>query len=101
MLLCNEKIFNCRKGDYLNMFDNINVNLSRFKAKHSNRESALTTWPCAYCKGTGKDPAGIMGIEKCPACYGNGWWEAEIAMDRLLPCGHCEGSGRIVVFGFL
>ena len=27
-------------------------------------------WDCAYCRGIGVDPYGMMGNEKCPACLG-------------------------------
>lgn len=83
------------------MYDNFNFNCYQLNTVHRNRRYAHSAWHCAFCNGTGHDPRGIMGTETCPACKGSGWWEADISIDRFLPCGHCSGKGRLEVFGFL
>lgn len=80
---------------------NIHIRIGRSGARRDVRSPHHCDWNCAYCKGNGVDPAGIMGTERCPGCQGNGWWEADVNCNRLLPCGRCRGSGRIEVFGFL
>jgi len=65
------------------------------------KRSEVCDWECAYCGGSGRDPAGILGTETCSACGGFGWWTADVSCDRLRRCGRCRGTGRIDSFGFL
>ena len=51
---------------------------------------------CAFCKGSGKDPFGIMSeLSTCTACSGTGWVRVEAPFVR---CAHCQGSGAIKTF---
>ena len=66
---------------------------------------------CAFCKGTGKDPWGLMSVladcqvckgkgtvkieepfEKCPVCQGTG-----VQYNRRLTCLACGGKGVLTV----
>lgn len=50
---------------------------------------------CAFCKGIGKDPFGIMSPEAvCQVCNGTG---AHIIVKPHIACAYCHGSG--VEFG--
>ncbi|MCK4418631.1 hypothetical protein KAV79_02385 [Candidatus Aerophobetes bacterium] len=68
---------------------------------------------CAYCKGTGKDPWGVMSVladcqvcrgkgtvkiaepfEKCPVCHGTG-----VQYNTRLNCLACGGKGVLTVEG--
>lgn len=54
------------------------------------------TVQCAFCKGRGKDPFGIMSeLSTCGACCGTGRVRVETPFVR---CAHCRGSGAIKTF---
>jgi DnaJ-class molecular chaperone len=51
---------------------------------------------CAFCKGSGKDPFGIMSdLSTCAACRGTGRVGVKTPFVR---CAHCRGSGAIKTF---
>ncbi len=56
-------------------------------------------WQCPFCKGTGINPYGQSGGERCPACRGHKVWEAEANISVLTNCGRCAGTGRINYMG--
>jgi DnaJ-class molecular chaperone len=51
---------------------------------------------CSFCRGTGKDPFGIMStLSSCCACGGKG----SIRLDGPhRGCPHCRGSGAVKTF---
>jgi DnaJ-class molecular chaperone len=57
------------------------------------------TWKCPFCQGTGLNPYGKVGTDRCPACHGNMNWEADTVCNNLTTCGRCAGSGRINYMG--
>ena len=49
--------------------------------------------PCAFCRGTGKDPFGIMShLSTCCVCSGRG---AVAVEDSHELCAHCSGTGAV------
>jgi len=49
--------------------------------------------PCAFCRGTGKDPFGIMShLSTCCVCSGRG---AVAVEDSHELCAHCGGTGAV------
>ena len=51
-----------------------------------------TTVTCGFCKGTGRDPYGVLSkISDCPVCRGHKSVEVETP---TVPCLYCKGSGR-------
>jgi len=83
-------------GDY-----NISIRVGRSGTRQGGGIPRHCEWPCAFCNGTGRDPAGILGTELCRGCGGVGWWVANVGCDRLLPCGRCGGRGGIDSCGHL
>jgi DnaJ-class molecular chaperone len=63
------------------------------------RPSNFSTWKCPFCKGTGLNPYGKTGADRCPACRGRMSWEADTVMANLSTCGRCAGTGRINYMG--
>lgn len=56
----------------------------------------LVEVPCSFCRGTGKDPFGIMSwLSTCCVCGGSG--RVTIAANSLR-CAHCRGTGAIKTF---
>lgn len=51
---------------------------------------------CAFCRGAGKDPFGIMSaLSTCSVCRGKGC----VTVPKLNECcAHCKGSGAIKTF---
>ena len=51
----------------------------------------ITTITCAFCKGKGKDPFGIMSKDTaCQVCGGRG----KVAVVKpYAKCAHCQGTG--------
>jgi DnaJ-class molecular chaperone len=58
-----------------------------------------SAWKCPFCQGKGLNPYGDIGNERCPACHGHMFWEADVVSDLLSSCGRCAGSGRINYMG--
>jgi DnaJ-class molecular chaperone len=54
-----------------------------------------STWKCPFCKGTGLNPYGQSGSERCPSCHGRMSWEADTIIGNLSTCGPCAGTGRM------
>ncbi|MBM4295377.1 MAG: hypothetical protein FJ126_10835 [Deltaproteobacteria bacterium] len=51
---------------------------------------------CSFCRGTGKDPFGIMSwLSNCCVCGGRGMVQAP-ALNRR--CAHCRGTGAVKTF---
>lgn len=51
---------------------------------------------CAFCKGKGTDPYGIMSWQStCYVCHGKG---TVAVMGPHVPCRYCEGSGSHKTF---
>ena len=51
---------------------------------------------CAFCRGKGKDPFGIMSwLSLCCVCQGRGVVQVQAPHMR---CAHCQGSGAIKTF---
>jgi DnaJ-class molecular chaperone len=47
--------------------------------------------PCAFCKGTGKDPFELLSaLSRCETCEGVG---ANQVFAPFVPCGECQGTG--------
>lgn len=60
-------------------------------AKAGNVEVA-----CAFCRGVGKDPFGIMSnLSTCCVCQGKGHVTVPMLHER---CAHCNGTGAIKTF---
>ena len=54
-------------------------------------EDTRTTFKCAYCEGTGKDPWGIPSIlSKCQVCSGRGTVKIQ---EPAVECSACGGTG--------
>jgi len=51
---------------------------------------------CAFCNGTGVDPATMNSMEysKCPACDGQGLIQIEAARKDFCQCENCKGEGK-------
>lgn len=79
----------------------ISIRISRSSTRRATDSPRHCEWPCAFCNGTGRDPAGILGTENCRGCGGIGRWEADVSCDRLLPCRKCRGNGGFDRFGRL
>lgn len=48
---------------------------------------------CAFCRGSGKDPFGIMSwLSSCCVCGGRGSVRVEAPFER---CAHCNGTGAV------
>ncbi len=48
---------------------------------------------CAFCRGKGKDPFGIMSsLSTCCVCGGKGTVQVQAP---YVGCAHCQGSGAI------
>lgn len=59
-------------------------------------EPVMTSVPCAFCRGTGKDPFGIMSwLSTCCVCGGRGVVSVRAP---YVPCAHCRGRGAIKTF---
>ena len=51
-----------------------------------------TTVKCAFCRGTGKDPYGILSkLGNCPVCGGHKTVEVQAP---FVACLYCKGTGR-------
>ena len=51
---------------------------------------------CAFCRGSGKDPFGIMSrLSACCVCLGTGKVTVQTPHER---CAHCDGTGAIKTF---
>ena len=59
--------------------------------KEATGTVATVKYPCAYCKGTGRDRFGVMSeLSTCQVCGGRG----EVALHPpVQPCKFCGGSG--------
>jgi len=69
---------------------------------------------CAFCKGKGRDPFGILSIlSDCQTCKGRGWNYIEkpymecpschgtgVFKHHRLPCAVCGGKGRVRKYSF-
>jgi DnaJ-class molecular chaperone len=59
----------------------------------SSGKSNLVEATCAFCRGTGLDPFGIMSrISTCCVCSGSG---VVLVQAPHVPCAHCRGSGAV------
>jgi DnaJ-class molecular chaperone len=62
----------------------------------SSSKSNLVEVTCAFCRGTGLDPFGIMSwLSTCCVCGGKG--VVKVAVSHV-PCAHCRGSGAVKTF---
>jgi DnaJ-class molecular chaperone len=68
-------------------------------ASKGPKPANYSSWPCPFCHGTGLNPHGQTGGERCPACRGQKAWEVEANSSFLTNCGRCAGSGRINYMG--
>jgi DnaJ-class molecular chaperone len=51
---------------------------------------------CSFCRGTGKDPFGIMSwLSACCVCGGQGSVAVPASRHR---CAHCRGTGAVKTF---
>ena len=49
------------------------------------------TVQCAFCKGSGKDPFGILSyLSSCPSCWGKGTIRIR---SPYVSCAFCQGTG--------
>jgi DnaJ-class molecular chaperone len=56
-------------------------------------ESHLVETMCAFCRGTGLDPFGIMSwLSRCCVCGGTG---VVLVRNPYVSCAHCRGSGAV------
>ena len=59
-------------------------------------KSGTVVVPCAFCRGAGKDPFGIMSaLSACCVCQGSGRGTVQAPCQQ---CAHCNGSGAIKTF---
>ncbi len=59
----------------------------------SKGEARTVQMPCAFCRGTGKDPFGIMSsLSACCVCSGSGTVAVAVSYER---CAHCRGTGAV------
>ena len=79
----------------------INIRIGRSSTIPGRESPRHCEWRCAFCNGTSRDPAGILGTELCRACGGFVWWVANVGCDRLLPCERCGGRGGYPSYGRL
>jgi len=48
---------------------------------------------CAFCRGSGRDPFGIMSwLSACCVCLGKGHVTVQTPYDH---CAHCDGTGAV------
>jgi DnaJ-class molecular chaperone len=60
------------------------------------QERTLEETTCAFCRGTGKDPFGILShVSKCVVCRGSGAVTVPVPSIR---CVHCSGTGAVKTF---
>jgi len=60
------------------------------------KQRATVKVPCTFCRGSGKDPFGVMSaLSACPVCAGRGVTEVRAPNVR---CAHCRGTGAIKRF---
>ena len=60
------------------------------------RGGQLVWISCAFCRGTGQDPFGIMSwLSNCCVCGGGGVVQVPAIHRR---CAHCQGSGAVKTF---
>ncbi len=65
-------------------------------SKTATSEPSAVQVPCAFCRGTGKDPFGIMSqLAACCVCFGKGSVAVKAPYE---PCAHCGGTGAIKRF---
>lgn len=62
--------------------------ISKKDLEKARKNTALV--PCAFCKGTGKDPYGLSHLSNCVACGGTG---NQLAAEPYETCPACEGTG--------
>lgn len=64
------------------------------KAKAEEAVQKEVKWaelPCAFCRGTGRDPFGVLShLSKCPVCHGR---KTVRVVEPYETCGACEGTG--------
>ena len=61
------------------------------RTRGKKKAPAAVKAPCAFCKGTGKDPFGVMShLSTCQVCAGRG--EVEVRPPTA-PCKFCKDSG--------
>jgi DnaJ-class molecular chaperone len=71
----------------------------RVAAKKSPRPLNYCEWKCPFCHGEGLNPYGKTSGDRCPACHGRMFWEADADCGNLSGCGRCAGSGRVNYMG--
>ena len=58
-----------------------------------SREGKLVSITCAFCRGSGNDPFGIMSyLSTCCVCGGRGIVTTSSPYSR---CAHCSGTGAV------
>ena len=84
---------------------------TKSKTERAMPSKSIAEVKCAFCKGTGKDPWGLMSVlaecqvckgrgtvkieepyEKCPVCHGTG-----VQHNRRLNCLACGGKGVLPI----
>ncbi len=59
-------------------------------------QSRTTQIPCAFCRGTGRDPFEIMSaLSRCGVCGGRAVTTVSVPYMR---CAHCGGRGSVKTF---
>ena len=64
--------------------------------KRQRRATARKTrgFTCAYCKGNGRDPFGLLSpLATCQVCGGKGRVVVAVTEERVVQCPYCRGSG--------
>lgn len=63
----------------------------------TQKATEQATWAevkCAFCRGTGKDPFGVMSIlSNCPSCGGTGTARVK---EPYVVCRACRGTGVLL-----
>ncbi len=66
------------------------------KARRDVPQGDTTVLRCSFCRGTGKDPFGIMSsISTCSVCRGSG---ESLVRGPHRRCPHCQGTGAVKTF---
>jgi len=61
------------------------------KPEAVSEEAKWVDAKCAFCRGTGRDPFGVMSVlSNCPVCGGEGTVRVK---EPCVPCRACRGTG--------
>lgn len=65
--------------------------MAKKNTKKISKKSNYKRFPCAFCKGKGKDPFGIPSkLSDCQVCLGRGMVQS---VEPLATCPYCKGGG--------